>query len=165
MNDQENPPQQHGHEHAGHGGGVSLNRLALSATLHCLTGCGIGEVLGMVIGSALGWGTVATIALAVALAFLFGYSLTLLPLIRARLGLAASLRIALAADTAAITIMEITDNLVMLVIPGAMASGVAEPLFWGALALSLALASVATFPVHRWLIARGRGHALVHSHH
>ena len=165
MDDRENPSRQHGQRHAGHGGGVSLNRLALSATLHCLTGCGIGEVLGMVIGSALGWGVIATIALAVALAFLFGYSLTLLPLIRARLGLASSLRIALAADTASITIMEIVDNLIMLAIPGAMAAGLAEPLFWGSLALSLVLAGVAAFPVNRWLIARGRGHAIAHRHH
>lgn len=119
----------------------------------------------MVIGSALGWGTIATIALAVALAFLFGYSLTLLPLIRARLGLAKSLKIALAADTASITIMEIVDNLIMLAIPGAMAAGLDTPLFWGSLAIALALAGVAAFPVNRWLIARGRGHAVVHDYH
>ncbi len=150
--------------HGAHGG-ASLNRLALSATVHCLTGCGIGEVLGLAIGTSLGWGTIATIALAVALAFLFGYSLTLLPLIRARLGLMKSLKIALAADTASITVMEIVDNLIMLVIPGAMAAGLTEPLFWGSLALALALAGVAAFPVNRWLIARGRGHAVVHVHH
>lgn len=168
MDDQKDTTQRHAHrhgEHGGHGDGVSLNRLAFSATVHCLTGCGIGEVLGMVIGSALGWGTIATIALAVALAFLFGYSLTLLPLIRARLGLAKSLKIALAADTASITIMEIVDNLIMLAIPGAMAAGLDTPLFWGSLAIALALAGVAAFPVNRWLIARGRGHAVVHDYH
>lgn len=165
MSDKNN--QSHGNEYGrtAHGGGASLNRLALSATLHCLTGCGIGEVLGMVIGSALGWGAVAVIALAVVLAFLFGYSLTLIPLLRAQLGLAKSLRIALAADTASITIMEIVDNLIMLVIPGAMAAGLADPLFWGSLAIALALAGVAAFPVNRWLIVRGRGHAVVHEYH
>lgn len=168
MDDRKDTTQHHAHRHgghAGHGDGVSLNRLAFSATVHCLTGCGIGEVLGMVIGSALGWGTIATIALAVALAFLFGYSLTLLPLIRARLGLAKSLKIALAADTASITIMEIVDNLIMLAIPGAMTAGLGTPLFWGSLALALALAGVAAFPVNRWLIARGRGHAVMHDYH
>ncbi len=164
MHDRDAVAQRHDHRGAPHGG-PSLNRLALSATVHCLTGCGIGEVLGLAIGTSLGWGTVATIALAVALAFLCGYSLTLIPLLRARLGLAKSLRIALAADTASITVMEIVDNLIMLVIPGAMAAGLAEPLFWGSLALALALAGVAAYPVNRWLIARGRGHAVVHAHH
>ena len=150
----------------GHGrGGPSLNRLALSATIHCLTGCGIGEVLGMVIGTALGWGTVATIALAVVLAFLFGYSLTLLPLLRSGLGLRGSVRIALAADTASITIMEIVDNAVILIIPGAMAAPLTSVLFWSAMAISLIVAGIAAFPVNRWLIARGRGHAVAHSHH
>lgn len=156
-------------DHSAHGGhkngGPSLNRLAFSATIHCLTGCGIGEVLGMVIGTALGWGTVATIALAVVLAFMFGYSLTLLPLLRAGLGLRGSLRIALAADTASITVMEIVDNLVILVIPGAMAAPLTSALFWSSMALSLIVAGIAAFPVNRWLIARGRGHAVAHSHH
>ena len=142
----------------------SLNRLAWSATLHCLTGCAIGEVLGMVIGTALGWGNGATIALAVVLAFLFGYALTLLPLLKAT-GWAAAAKLALAADTASITIMEIVDNGIMLVIPGAMDAPLHSPLFWGSLAFALAVAAVAAFPVNRWLIARGRGHAVVHAHH
>ena len=145
--------------------GTSLNRLSLSATLHCLTGCAIGEVLGLVIGTALGWGNVATIVLAVALAFFFGYSLTLLPLLRSGLTLAAAIPLALAADTLSITVMEIVDNAVMLVVPGAMESGLTSPLFWGSLAFALAVAFVAAFPVNRYLIARGKGHAVVHQHH
>ena len=146
-------------------GTTSLNRLSLSATLHCLTGCAIGEVLGLVIGTALGWGNVATIALAVALAFFFGYSLTMLPLLRSGLALGAAIPLALAADTLSITVMEIVDNAVMLVVPGAMEAGLASPLFWGSLAFALAVAFVAAFPVNRWLIARGRGHAVVHEYH
>ncbi|HZM35666.1 MAG TPA: DUF4396 domain-containing protein [Burkholderiales bacterium] len=143
---------------------MDLNRIAWSATLHCLTGCAIGEVLGMVIGTALGWGNLETIALAVALAFLFGYSLTLLPLAKSmRFGAAAKL--ALAADTASITVMEIVDNAIMLVIPGAMDAPLDSLLFWGSLAVALAIAAVAAFPVNRWLISRGRGHAVVHAHH
>jgi len=156
----------HDHHHDGHGGAPpSLNRLALSATIHCLSGCAIGEVLGMVIGTALGLGTVATIALAVALAFAFGYALTLLPLLRAGLPLAQAAKLAFASDTASITIMEIVDNAIMLVIPGAMSAGLSEPLFWGSLAFALAVAGVAAYPVNRWLIARGRGHAVVHAYH
>jgi hypothetical protein len=146
-------------------GNASLNRLAISATTHCLTGCAIGEVLGMVIGTALSWGDVATIALAVVLAFFFGYSLTMLPLLRSGLALATVLSLAFAADTVSITIMEIVDNLIMLLIPGAMDAGLASPLFWGSLAFALAVAFVAAFPVNRWLIARGRGHAVMHEHH
>lgn len=142
----------------------SLNRTAWSATLHCLTGCAIGEVLGMVIGTALGWGNGATIALAVVLAFLFGYALTLRPLLAA-IPFGVAMRLALAADTASITVMEIVDNAIMLVIPGAMDAGLGSILFWGSLAVSLAIAAVAAFPVNRWLIARGRGHAVVHAHH
>jgi hypothetical protein len=143
----------------------SLNRLAFSATAHCLTGCAIGEVLGLVIGTILGWGNVATIALAVVLAFFFGYSLTMLPLLRSGLALATVLPIAFAADTLSITIMEIVDNLVMVVIPGAMEAGLTSLLFWGSLAFALAVAFVAAFPVNRWLIARGKGHAVVHEYH
>ncbi len=143
----------------------SLNRVALSATLHCLTGCGIGEVLGMVIGTALGLGTWPTIALAVALAFFFGYLLTMIPLLRAGIAFGTALKLAFAADTASITIMEIVDNAIMLVIPGAMDAGLASPLFWGSLALALALAAVAAFPIVRWLISHGRGHAVVHAYH
>jgi hypothetical protein len=145
--------------------GSSLNRLAFSATAHCLTGCAIGEVLGLVIGTALGWGTVATLALAVALAFFFGYSLTMIPLLRSGLALATVLPLAFASDTLSITVMEIVDNLVIVLIPGAMDAGLGSLLFWGSLAFALAVAFVAAFPVNRWLIARGRGHAVVHEHH
>ena len=146
-------------------GSSSLNRLAFSATAHCLTGCAIGEVLGLVIGTILGWGNVATIALAVVLAFFFGYSLTMLPLLRSGLTLATVLPVAFAADTLSIAVMEIVDNLIVLVIPGAMEAGLGSLLFWGSLALALALAFVAAFPLNRWLISRGKGHAVVHEHH
>ncbi len=156
------------HEHAMHGHHVtpaqSLNALAWSATLHCLTGCAIGEVLGMVIGTALGWGNFATIALAVALAFFFGYLLTLLPLLKA-MPWQRAVKLALAADTASITVMEIVDNAIMLAIPGAMDAGLDSLLFWGSLAFALAIAAFAAFPVNRWLISRGKGHAVVHAHH
>ena len=145
--------------------GSSLNRLAFSATAHCLTGCAIGEVLGMVIGTALGWSDFATIALAVALAFFFGYLLTLVPVLRSGVALATALPLALAADTLSITIMEIVDNLIMLVIPGAMEAGIGSFLFWGSLAFALAVAFVAAFPVNRYLLARGKGHAVVHEYH
>lgn len=151
--------------HAHHHHQPSLNRLAVSATLHCLTGCAIGEVLGMVLGTAWGWSNAATIALAVGLAFVFGYALTMLPLLRSGLALRAALGLALAADTASITLMEIVDNAVMLLIPGAMHAPLSSPLFWGSLAFALAVAGVAAFPLNRWLIARGRGHAVVHAHH
>jgi uncharacterized protein DUF4396 len=143
----------------------SLNRLALSATVHCLTGCAIGEVLGMVIGTALGFGNLATIALSVALAFVFGYSLTSLPLLRSGMAPAAVVPIALASDTVSITIMEIVDNALLLVIPGALDAGLSEPRFWWSLALALLIAGAAAFPVNRWLLARGKGHAVVHGHH
>ena len=146
-------------------GGASLNRLAFSATAHCLTGCAIGEVLGMVIGTALGWGNVATIVLAVVLAFFFGYSLTMLPLLRSGLALATVLPLAFASDTLSITVMEIVDNLIMLAVPGAMEAGLTSFLFWGALAFALLVAFVAAFPVNRYLIARGKGHAVVHEYH
>ncbi|HET7480670.1 MAG TPA: DUF4396 domain-containing protein [Rubrobacteraceae bacterium] len=143
----------------------SLNRTALSATLHCLTGCSIGEILGMVRGSAFGWSNLATIIAAIVLAFFFGYSLTMLPLLRSGMALAAVLPLAFASDTLSITVMEIVDNLVVVVIPGAMDAGLLTFLFWGSLALALAIAFVAAFPVNRWLIARGKGHAVVHQHH
>jgi Domain of unknown function (DUF4396) len=143
----------------------SLNRTAFSATLHCLTGCAIGEVLGIVIGTALGWSTFATIALAIVLAFFFGYLLTMLPLLRSGLALGAALPLAFASDTLSITVMEIVDNLIILVIPGAMDAGLGSPLFWGSLAFALAVAFVAAFPVNRYLISRGKGHAVVHQHH
>ena len=143
----------------------SLNRLAASATTHCLTGCAIGEVLGLVIGTALGWGNLETIVLAIALAFFFGYLLTSLPLLRSGLALREIVPIALTADTVSIAIMETVDNAVILVIPGAMEAGLDSALFWGTLALALAVAWVFAYPVNRYMIARGRGHAVVHEHH
>jgi len=142
-----------------------LNRVAVSATIHCLTGCAIGEVLGMVIGTGLGWRNAPTIAISVFLAFVFGYGLTMRPLLGAGLGFAGAAKLALAADTASIAIMEVVDNAIMLAIPGAMHSGLQSPLFWGSLALALLIAGVAAFPVNLWLIARGRGHAVIHRHH
>ena len=158
---------QTGHgEHMAHAGsGESLNRIAASATAHCLTGCAIGEVLGFVIGTSLGWGDWPTMALAIGLAFLFGYSFTLIPLLRGGLALTAAVTLALAADTLSITVMEIVDNGIMLVIPGAMEAGVGDALFWGSLAFALAVAGVVAYPVNRYLIARGRGHAVVHGSH
>ena len=160
-------PAQHGHhahEHHGHAE-QSLNRTAFSATAHCLTGCAIGEVLGVAIGTALGWGNFETIVLAIVLAFFFGYSLTMLPLLRARLALSAALPLAFASDTLSITVMEIVDNLIILVIPGAMTAGLGDSLFWASLAVALAIAFVCAFPVNRYLIARGKGHAVVHAYH
>jgi len=148
-----------------HAHGASLNRLAFSATWHCLTGCAIGEILGLAIGTALGWGNFETIVLAIVLAFFFGYSFTVVPLLRSGLAFGAAAGIALAADTISITVMEIVDNAVVLLIPGAMDAGLDELLFWASLALALAVAFVAAYPVNRWLIARGRGHAVAHSHH
>jgi hypothetical protein len=143
----------------------ALNRTALMATMHCLTGCTIGEVLGMVLGTALGWGNWPTVASAVVLAFVFGYGMTLYPLRRAGMGWGSALGLALASDTLSMSTMELVDNAIMLVIPGAMEAGLPDPLFWGSLTVSLLLAGVAAFPVNRWLIARGKGHALVHEHH
>jgi hypothetical protein len=135
------------------------------ATVHCLTGCTIGEILGMVIGTALGWSNWPTVALAVGLAFFFGYAMTLWPLRKAGMAWAAALGLAFASDTVSMTTMEIVDNAIMLVIPGAMDAGLGTAVFWGSLAVSLVLAGLAAFPVNRWLIARGKGHALVHEHH
>ena len=143
----------------------TLNRTAFSATLHCLTGCAIGEVLGIVIGTALGWSNVATIGLAIVLAFFFGYGLTMLPLVRSGMAFGAVLPLAFASDTLSITVMEIVDNLIIVVIPGAMDAGLGSLLFWGSLAFALAVAFVAAFPVNRYLISRGKGHAVVHKHH
>ncbi|MFC0111644.1 DUF4396 domain-containing protein [Kibdelosporangium aridum] len=151
------------HEHHGHAG-VTWSTAA-SATLHCLTGCAIGEVLGMVIGTWLGLPNVATIALAVALAFVFGYALTMRGVLKAGLSLKQAFKVALAADTVSIAVMEIVDNAVMIGVPGAMDAGLANPLFWGALAFALVVAFVITLPVNKWMIGRGRGHAVVHAHH
>jgi hypothetical protein len=142
-----------------------LTRMAITATLHCLTGCAIGEVLGMVVGTGLGWGNAATVVLSIALAFLFGYAFTLIPVLRSGLGLRAALGVALAADTVSIATMEVVDNAVVLAIPGAMDAGLGSLLFWGSLAISLVIAFVVTVPVNRALIRRGKGHAVVHHHH
>ena len=152
-------------QHATTTEGRALTRLAVSATLHCLTGCAIGEVLGMVIGTALGWNDVQTIVLAVALAFVFGYAFTIGPVMRSGLTLRAAVPVALAADTISITVMEIVDNAIMLAVPGAMEAGLDSWLFWGALAFALLVAFVVTVPVNRWLIGRGKGHAVVHQYH
>ena len=143
----------------------SLNRLAASATTHCLTGCAIGEVLGFVIGTWRGWSNLWTTVVAVVLAYLFGYSFTLTQLLGSGIVLGTAIGLALAADSLSITVMEIVDNAVMFVVPGAVDAGLGDALFWGSLALSLAVAWVAAFPANRWLIARGRGHAVVHERH
>ena len=168
------------HGHTSHAGGAhhepdgasglqtpatSRNRVAFSATVHCLAGCAIGEVLGMIVGTARGWANGPTVVLSVALAFVFGYALTMLPLLRSGLSLAGALRLALAADTFSIVLMETIDNLIMLIIPGAMEAGLSSMLFWGSLGASLLIAGAAAFPLNRWLIDRGRGHAVVHQHH
>ena len=143
----------------------SIDRLAFSATVHCLTGCAIGEVLGLVIATQLGWHDAAAIALAIVLAFVFGYAFTLVPLLSSGVAVRAALGLALAADTLSITVMEIVDNAILLAIPGAMDAGINDALFWGSLVIALAVAGVAAYPVNRWLIARGRGHAVVHGRH
>jgi hypothetical protein len=143
----------------------TLNRTAISATLHCLTGCAIGEVLGLVLATAFGWGDAASIVVSIALAFVFGYGLTMLPLLRAGLGLRQAMPLAFASDTLSIATMELLDTLTILAWPGAMEAGLGDLLFWGPLAIALFVAFWAAFPVNRWLIARGKGHALVHAHH
>jgi Domain of unknown function (DUF4396) len=142
----------------------TLTRLAVTATLHCLTGCAIGEVLGMVIGTATGLGDWTTVALSIVLAFVFGYSITMSPLLRAGLPLRQAVRTALAADTISILTMEIVDNGFVVAVPGALDAGLGSVLFWASLAASLVIAFVVTVPVNRWLIARGRGHAVMHHH-
>jgi hypothetical protein len=144
---------------------ASLNRLAFSATVHCLTGCAIGEVLGMVIGTALDWSNGATIAISIVLAFLFGYAFTSLPLLRSGMALGAVIPLALASDTISITIMEIVDNTVVALIPGALDATLTDIGFWASLAAALLLAGMAAYPANRWLLARGKGHAVVHQHH
>ena len=144
--------------------GASLNRLAFQATVHCLTGCAIGEVLGLVIATALGWHDVPSIVLAVVLAFVFGYGLTIQPLV-GRMTFRNALRIAFAADTVSIIVMEIMDNAIVIAIPGAMAAGLTDSLFWVSLIVSLIVAFFVAYPVNRWLISRGMGHAVVHGHH
>jgi hypothetical protein len=154
----------HHGEHAEHAG-RSLNRSAFSATTHCLTGCAIGEVLGLAIATALGWSNLPSIALAVALAFVFGYALTLTPVLRAGVPVRRALALAFASDTASIAVMEAVDNGFILLVPGAMEAGLADGLFWWSLGVGFAIAFVFAFPLNRWLIARGRGHAVVHEFH
>lgn len=151
-----------GHDHAMPTHGPELTSLAISATLHCLTGCAIGEVAGMAIGTAAGFSNGATVALSIALAFAFGYGLTSLPLLRAGLALSVVVPIALASDTLSIATMEAVDNAIVLAIPGALEAGLASLLFWGSLAFSLPVAGAFAVPVNRWLTARGKGHAAVH---
>ncbi|WP_432085153.1 MULTISPECIES: DUF4396 domain-containing protein [unclassified Streptomyces] len=159
-----------GHEH-GHGNGPHRSPAGASwstaarATLHCLTGCAIGEVLGMVIGTALGWGNVPTMVLAIVLAFFFGYALTLRGILTSGVGLRTAVKVALAADTLSIAVMEIIDNGVIALWPGAMDAHLSDPLFWTVLAIALAAAFVITTPVNKWLIGRGKGHAVVHRYH
>ena len=141
------------------------SRVAFQATLHCFTGCAIGEVAGMAIGTALAWNNAPTIAISIALAFVFGYALTMRGLLAGGMAPRQALRIALAADTVSVATMEIVDNLLILVIPGAIDATLSQPLFWGSLALSLAVAFVAALPVNRWMIGRGKGHAVAHAHH
>ncbi|MFD9521688.1 DUF4396 domain-containing protein [Streptomyces sp. NPDC059979] len=163
--------QHHGHEHASHGGGDGGSRGAVSwamaarATLHCLTGCAIGEVLGMVIGTALGWGNAQTMILAIVLAFFFGYALTLRGVLATGVGLRTAVRVALAADTLSIAVMELIDNGVIALWPGAMDAHLSDPMFWIVLAIALVAAFVITTPVNKWMIGRGKGHAVVHRYH
>ena len=157
-------PVSHSHDHhqALPTQGRALDRVALSATLHCLTGCAIGEIVGMVLGTAFGLSNLATVVLSVVLAFFFGYGLTSLPLLRAGLAFSAVVPIALASDTLSIATMEVVDNLIMLIVPGAINAGLGDLLFWGSLSFALAVAGVFAFPVNRWLLARGKGHTAVH---
>jgi hypothetical protein len=157
------------HDHAAHGHGHapegSLNRLSVAATLHCMTGCALGEIVGMVLATALGWGNVASIALAVGLAFVFGYALTSRPLLGAGLALGAVVPIALATDTVSISIMELVDNAFVLAVPGAMDAGLGDLLFWASMVGGFAVAFPFAFVANRWLPARSKGHALVHQYH
>lgn len=155
------PVSPHGAENPGR----DLTRLAISATAHCLTGCAIGEVLGLVLSTWWGLANTPSVALAVALAFVFGYSLTVAPVLRSGLPVRRAIAVALAADTVSIVSMEIVDNVIMLAVPGALSAGLADGLFWGSLVLSLIVAFVVTVPVNRALIARGKGHAVVHHYH
>jgi Domain of unknown function (DUF4396) len=152
------------HQHA-RNQAFSLTRSAVQATLHCLTGCAVGEVLGMVIATAAGWGNAASIAISVVLAFLFGYTLTIRPVLAADVGFRRAAGVAFASDTVSITTMEIVDNAFILAVPGALAAGLGDALFWWSLAVSLVIAFLLTVPVNRWLIARGRGHAVMHELH
>ena len=157
---------QHSNAHAAHApAGAGLTRSAISVTLHCLTGCAIGEVLGMALATWWGWGNTSSIVLSIALAFLFGYSLAMRPVLAAGVGARSALGVALAADTVSIAVMELVDNAFMLAVPGALDAGLTDALFWGSLVASLAVAFVLTVPVNRALIARGKGHAVAHAYH
>ena len=149
----------------GHGGDSGRNRLGVTATLHCMTGCVIGEVVGLTIGTALGWSDLAIVALSIGLAFVFGYTLTSIPLFRAGLAFAAVVPIALATDTVSITLMELVANATMLVVPGAMDAGLGDVAMWGTMALGFAIAFPFAFLANRALLTRGKGHALVHEYH
>ncbi|WP_442806494.1 DUF4396 domain-containing protein [Streptomyces sp. NBC_01022] len=151
--------------HSGHGSGGVSWAMAARATLHCLTGCAIGEILGMVIGTAFGWGNVPTMVLAIVLAFFFGYTLTLRSVLKAGVDFRTAFRVALAADTLSIAVMELIDNGVIVLWPGAMDAMLSDVLFWAALTISLAVAFVVTTPVNKWMIGRGKGHAVVHQYH
>ena len=151
--------------HAHHAAQPSVTRQALDATRHCLTGCAIGEVVGLVISGALGFTTEASVVAGIVLAFVFGYSFTFVPLLQGGMALGRAASLTLAADTISIVVMEVVDNVIVLLVPGAMAAGLDDPLFWGSLIVGLVIAFVAAFPVNRWLIARGRGHALAHGAH
>jgi hypothetical protein len=155
---------QHTDHHSTHGAAVTW-RMAAQATLHCLTGCAIGEVLGMVIGTSLGLHDLATVVLSVALAFVFGYALTMRGVLRAGLPLGAAVKVALAADTVSIAVMEFIDNAIMLAVPGAMEAGISSWIFWASLAVALAVAFVLTWPLNRAMMSRGKGHAVVHQYH
>jgi hypothetical protein len=148
-----------------HEAASSLNRTALQATVHCLTGCAIGEVLGLVIATLLGWHDLPSILIAVLLAFVFGYGLTMRPLLAGGLPFRTAVRTAIAADSVSIGVMEVMDSVVVIAVPGAMAAGLLDALFWGSLGLSLVVAFLVALPVNRWLIARGLGHAVIHGHH
>jgi hypothetical protein len=148
-----------------HAADHDLTRTAVSATLHCLTGCAIGEVLGMVLATAFGWGNALSIAVAVVLAFFFGYLLTITPVLRAGVAFPQAVRVAFASDTTSIATMELVDNAFIVIVPGALAAGLTDSLFWWSLLVSLVIAFVVTVPVNRWLIARGRGHAVAHEYH
>jgi hypothetical protein len=153
---------EHPEHHAMPTEGRALDRVALMATLHCLTGCALGEIVGMILATALDLSNLASVVLSTALAFVFGYGLTSAPLLRAGLALGAVVPIALASDTLSIATMEVVDNLIILVVPGAIDAGLGEILFWGSLSFSLAIAGAFAFPVNRWLLARGKGHTAVH---
>ncbi|MFI8890565.1 DUF4396 domain-containing protein [Streptomyces paradoxus] len=153
------------HEPEKHAHGAASWGTAVKATLHCLTGCVIGEILGMVIGTSLGWANVPTMVLAIGLAFLFGYSFTLFAVLRSGIGIKAAIKIALAADTVSIAVMELVDNGIIALTPGAMDAHLSDGLFWSALLGGFAVAFLITTPVNKWMIGRGRGHAVVHAHH